>query len=125
MQTLPREHRLRGRDRIGALFREGARGTSGCVTARALPNDLPHSRLAAVAGKKIGCAAERNRMRRRLRAAYRLSRESLPPGWDLALLARPGLLEATWRDLCRDLETAVNKAVRAAAAGLRPSGPRP
>lgn len=121
MERLPKERRLRGRDRIGQLFAEGARGSSGAILVRAVRNDDPGvTRIVAVAGKKLGNAVRRNRMRRRLRAAFRTCGESLPGGWDFALVARRELLEAEWPQVIRDLEKAMRRAV-----GDIPSGPRP
>lgn len=123
MNTLPRHERLRGRDCVGRLFREGARGAAGKVAARALPNASGDTRVAAVAGKTLGNAVERNRMRRLLRAAYRMRKDNLPRGWDIALVARPGLLEATWRDVTRDVGLAIERALREASAPRRPGPP--
>jgi ribonuclease P protein component len=125
-EGLPRESRLRGRDRIGDLFAEGTGGVSGAVLAKALPNPDGRTRVVAVAGKKMGCAVKRNRMRRRLRAAFRAGKESLPKGHDFALVARRGILEASWRDLLRNVETAMRRAVDGGAAPSgRPRPPRP
>jgi ribonuclease P protein component len=124
METLPKAMRLRGRERIGQLFAEGNGGASRRVLVKALPNTDGQTRVAAVAGKKLGCAVKRNRMRRRLRAAFRTNRDRLPQGCDFALVARKGLLEASWPEVVRDVE----KAMRAAAdtpSGRPRSGPRP
>ncbi|MCC8190940.1 MAG: ribonuclease P protein component [Planctomycetes bacterium] len=123
MHDLPKRERLRGRERVGMLFREGYRGSAGKVTVRALVNGDATSRIAAVAGKKLGCAVVRNRLRRVLRAAWRLQKHRLPPGWDFALVARPGLMEATWAEVERDVAMAVERAVRAASAFPRPGRP--
>lgn len=116
--------RLRGRERIGALFAEGAGAVSGAVLAKALPNSGAAVRIVAVAGKKIGCAVRRNRMRRRLRAAFRTNRDALPKGYDFALVARKGILEASWADLVRSVETAMRRAAAGGSSG-RPPNPRP
>lgn len=112
MEDLPRAERLRGRDSISRLFAEGNTGASGGILVRALPGDAGIRRMAAVAGKKLGNAVARNRMKRRLRAAYRQEKESLPEGWEFALVARRGLLESEWRDVIQDLRKAVARAVR-------------
>ncbi|MDR1744495.1 MAG: ribonuclease P protein component [Planctomycetota bacterium] len=122
MQNLPKERRLRGRERMGEIFASGSHAAVGTVLARALPCPDGQGRMAAVAGKKLGGAVRRNRMRRRLRAAFRMHRERLPEGWDYALVARKGLLEAAWQDLVRDMDTAVRKAV---ASFGRPPSRRP
>lgn len=119
MEDLPKHQRLRGRERLGQLFREGARGAAGKIAVRALPNDDGMTRIAAVAGKSLGGAVKRNRMRRLIRTAFRIQKDSLPGGWDFALVARPGLLEATWPDVMRDLVLATARAVRD-ATGSRP-----
>ncbi len=122
MQNLPRERRLRGKERMGEIFAEGLHAAVGTVLVRALPSPEGDGRVAAIAGKKLGGAVQRNRMRRRLRAAYRMHREELPAGWDFALVARRGLLEAAWPKLVQDIGNAARKAV--ASSGRRPSGPR-
>lgn len=93
------------------MFEKGSRGTAGRIAVRALPNGLPYSRLAAIAGKGCGNAVKRNRLRRRIRAAYRMQKEVVPEGWDVAVIARPGLLEADWRDVMQEVKTAVLRAV--------------
>ena len=122
MEDLPRSQRLRGKEGVGRLFGEGSRGIAGRVLVRALPNDTGTTRIAAVAGKKLGKAVERNRMRRRLRAAFRTLKKTLPPGWDLALVARTGILESTWPDLTRDVTLAVERAI---TEGSGPNRSRP
>lgn len=120
MEDFPREERLRGRKRIARIFAEANQVRVGKVAARALANnDGGKNRVAAVAGKSLGHAVLRNRMRRRLRAAYRLQKDGLPGGCDVVLLARPGLAEATWRDVMRAVAAVAEQAIRAA------SGPRP
>lgn len=123
-RDLPKAERLCGRERIGELFRAGGGGAAGKVAARALPNADGETRLAAIAGKSLGNAVKRNRMRQRLRAAFRMQKDKMPKGWDLALLARPGLLEAEWLELCRDAVTAAERAVRG-ATGPRRLPPHP
>jgi ribonuclease P protein component len=54
----------------------------------ALPNTLEHPRLVFLVGKKHGNSPRRNRIKRLLREAFRLSRVRLPPDLDLALIPR-------------------------------------
>lgn len=120
MQTLPKEERLRGSERIGRLFSHGMRGATKTVIALVIPNESDETRVAFIAGKKIGCAVERNRMRRRLRAAYRTQKDALPAGYDVALMAKKGLLEAQWRDVMNDVKTAASRAVGGGSCGRPP-----
>lgn len=79
-------------------------------------------RFGITASRKVGGAVERNRAKRRLRAA---AVEVLPvagrPGTDYVLIARAETLRRPYRDLIRDLSGAVDglerrpKETRAAA----------
>jgi ribonuclease P protein component len=55
-------------------------------------------RVGVAAGKSTGGAVERNRAKRLLREAMRPHLEILASGWDLILIARPGLVTATLDD---------------------------
>ena len=73
---------------VNRLFSDGASAKARLLVARALANGLPFSRFAAIAPRKIGTAVLRNRVKRRLRAAWALERAALPPGFDYAAIAR-------------------------------------
>jgi ribonuclease P protein component len=53
------------------------------------PNGLAHPRLGLSVSRRIGGAVVRNRWKRLLREAFRLSRSQLPDGIDLIVLPRP------------------------------------
>jgi ribonuclease P protein component, eubacterial len=122
MQTLPKCERLCGKERIGELFAQGGRAVNGTVAARSMPNNSETSRLAAVAGKALGNAVLRNRMKRRIRAAYRLQKNNVPAGFDFVLMARKGLAEALWEDVKRDVKKAAERSARE-TCGRHRSGP--
>lgn len=64
-----RSNRLTSAARIKSVYESGRRGSSaavGCVAR--IDHDGP-PRVAVVAGRKVGSAVERNRAKRRLRAA--------------------------------------------------------
>jgi ribonuclease P protein component len=68
----------------------------------------PAPRIGFTASRKVGIAVERNRARRRLRAAVEtvLPKAGLP-GFDYVLVARTGTLTRPFADLVADLETAL------------------
>ncbi|HEX7125963.1 MAG TPA: ribonuclease P protein component [Thermodesulfobacteriota bacterium] len=48
------------------------------------------ARLGLIVPRKVGSAVVRNRVKRRLREWFRVSRPELPEGLDLIVIARPG-----------------------------------
>lgn len=66
------------------------------------------SRYGVTVSKAIGGAVRRNRAKRRMRAVFQ--QIELGPGWDLILVARPGLDEAPWSELIEAVSNLLNKA---------------
>lgn len=64
------------------------------MVLNAAPNGRRRTRCGFVAGKKIGKAVERNRVRRRLREVVRLSYSSIAFGWDLVFVIRASAADA-------------------------------
>lgn len=114
MQTLPRSERIRGKNAVSKLFDNGSNGSYGNILVKAVPNPDNTTRIAAIAGKKLGNAVARNKMKRKIRAAFRQQKTSLPQGWDLAIIARKGLLKSEWQNIIRDLQKAAEYAISAA-----------
>lgn len=57
-----------------------------------------HLKVGIAAGKTTGTAVHRNRAKRLLREAMRTLLPSIASGWDLILIARPALVNATLTD---------------------------
>ena len=81
---LPRASRLCDSAAFDRLLKQGARVSDGLLSLWGLRNDLAHTRFGMIVSRKHGNAVNRNRIRRRLREAFRLARARLPVGLDLA-----------------------------------------
>jgi len=97
------------------------------LEARSRPaaaRDPAAPRFGFTISKKIGSAVVRNRVRRRLRAlAAALGPPLVRPGYDYVLIARPGAVGRTYRDLEADLQLALERVHRPQAHGRRRSKP--
>jgi ribonuclease P protein component len=86
-----------------------AAGETMVVHALDRDNDEAHARVAIVAGRAVGNAVQRNRAKRRLRAAARQARL---PATDLVVDARRAAIDAPYDALPRDLERLAARARR-------------
>ena len=80
------------------------------LVAQANETSPHHVRVGVAAGKTTGTAVHRNRAKRLLREALRPYLASLASGWDLILIARPGLVTATLEDTCLALRSLLQRA---------------
>ncbi len=64
---------------------------------------MPVSRFGFSVSKRIGKAAVRNRVKRRMREAVRLQQDLIAPGWDVVWIARHPVSRATYADIERDV----------------------
>ena len=72
---------------------------NGYLVLYARPNRLGINRVGITAGKKLGHAVVRNRVRRRLREVYRLNEDRFAPGWDIVVVARGRCIDADFQKL--------------------------
>lgn len=72
-------------------YRKGFYTVSPFMTAYFYPNGLGMNRLGITAGKKLGKAVTRVRIKRILRAGYRLCETEIPIGYDIVLVGRAGI----------------------------------
>lgn len=87
--TFPRSRRLSGRLAFAAVFDDRLREHRGPLTFFARANSLDHNRLGLSVGRRVGSAVVRNRIKRRLREAFRLQQVDLPAGYDWVVAVRP------------------------------------
>ena len=108
-QGLNRHERLNSKE-VSRLFTESMVAKGRYFVVRAVRNDLGFSRITPIASKKSGKAVKRNRIKRRIRAAFREQKMILPQGYDLAIIARYGVIDAEYAELVRSLRDVTEKA---------------
>jgi ribonuclease P protein component len=94
---MKRRHRLsRSRD-FDAVYRHGRSTATRYLVLYSFPReetDGDGPRLGLAVSRRLGGAVERNRLKRRLRAAFDAVVDELPADYDYVLIARPGLDDA-------------------------------
>jgi len=83
-----RSDRLTSSREFDAVFKAQASKVSGPLIVRTRANELGRHRLGMVVSRKVGNAVTRNRIKRRLREAFRLSRENWPGSYDMVVIVR-------------------------------------
>lgn len=101
---MKRNFRLTKSNDFKKVRAEGRKQKSEYVVLLYLENELPYSRTAAVASKKIGSAVSRNRTKRVLRSCLVNLWSEIQPGWDIILYARPAVSQACFSEVCTSIE---------------------
>jgi ribonuclease P protein component len=110
---LGRTERLTSGAEFQAVFRHGKRIERPSLIVIWRDRERPRHAGFAVS-RQVGSVASRNRARRRLREAYRVSRPLAPRRGDIVLVARPPALTAPFTVIVKDIENAF-RAIRVTA----------
>jgi ribonuclease P protein component len=113
---LPTYH-LRRRADFERIYARRCTAGDDVLLVFGLSSDLPYPRLGLSVSRKVGNAVIRNRWKRRLREAFRLTRPQLPPRIDLIIIPRsPG--PPPWERLVQSLPRLVERVARRLAKGV-------
>ncbi|MEG1395899.1 MAG: ribonuclease P protein component [Oscillospiraceae bacterium] len=85
------------------LYAKGKNAVSPTLAVYCRKNGQAVSRLGFTVGLKLGHAVTRNKVRRRLREAYRIHEGALRPGYDIVVVARVKAASSTYKTLERSL----------------------
>jgi ribonuclease P protein component len=96
---LPRHLRLTDPQVFLHIRHHGKRWRNGPLSINVLPNGLVDNRYGFVVSRQIHTAAERNRVKRRLRAIIRAWLPALARGFDVVVVAHHPAAAATYCDL--------------------------
>ena len=110
--TMHKESRLRKSKDFALVYREGRRRADRRLVVIARRNGLPATRFGFVTSKRLGNAVIRNKTKRRLREAARLS--GAEAGWDVVTIARNRAPEA---DFC-SLRTSLHRLMSGAGVSM-------
>jgi ribonuclease P protein component len=102
--------RLKRRREFLRVAGSGVRAGRPAMLLQAFSGTEGPLRVGFTATKKLGNAVVRNRAKRRLREAARLTLADGPAGWDLVLVAREATGTRPWARLLSDLEGALRQA---------------
>jgi len=91
VHTFPRSLRIRHTVEFRRVYAGKMSVADGNLVLYGLKNDLGYSRLGLSVSRKVGGAVVRNRWKRLLREAFRLTRDRLPRGLDLVVIPRRGV----------------------------------
>jgi len=83
---------------------------SGSVDQRSGLAHHPHVKVGVAAGRTVGTAVYRNRAKRLLREAMRTLLPNITSGFDLIVIARPGLASATLEETRQALRSLLQRA---------------
>lgn len=87
----PRQYRIRLNKDFERVFQQRVTASNHLVVVYGCATGLPYPRLGISVPRKIRSAVRRNRWKRLVREAFRLSRAELPPGVDLVVVPRAGV----------------------------------
>ena len=105
---MQRDQRLTDSSRFFLIYQEGSSRANRLLVLKLLANGLDRTRFGFAVGKRIGSAVARNKVKRRLREAVRLT--PVKTGWDVILIARKGADKADYHQLKRATEDLLNRA---------------
>ena len=102
--------RIRRRAEFKEVYDRGVRIHGRYATVFILPNQRAVGRLGIAATKKLGGAVQRNRAKRLIREVFR--RNNIAPGFDVVVVPKRELLDATLTVLEADYRNSLDRRFR-------------
>ncbi|HZX10037.1 MAG TPA: ribonuclease P protein component [Acidobacteriota bacterium] len=106
-ESLSSKERVKKKKEFLLTYKKGNRYRGTYFTVIFLANDRPYSRLAAVAGKRVGNAVKRNKVKRWIKTLFRRNKDLLKDSKDLIFIAKENIAKASWKSLQKDFIRAI------------------
>ena len=123
-ERLRPSERLRYQREYQRVFQCGTKRVSAAWVMYVLPTAEPHSRLGLAVSKRIGNAVTRNRVKRRVRAFFRLHKAQFRSPYDIVVVARRGAAEASYAEFARQLSMLLRCCWQSPERGQESGSPR-
>jgi ribonuclease P protein component len=120
------EDRIRKQADFDRAYQTRLFAADDVLVVNAAPSGLAHSRLGLSVSRRVGTAVVRNRWKRLIREAFRLSREEIPVGIDLIVRPQKGAVPefaAVQRSLVALARRVAKRLARSQEAGARSQEP--
>ena len=119
---MQRRQRLTGSKRFSQIHIGGSSAANRLLVIRYLTNGSSCSRFGFLVSKRVGNAAVRNKVKRRLREAVRLN--PVKAGWDALFIVRRGAGSTKYQDLKDAIDNLLQRA-NLVDEPPQPTGPGP
>lgn len=91
--------RLRDSAAFKRVYAKGQSCANRYLVLFALKKNQQYNQVGFIASKKVGNSVVRNRARRLMKESFRLNNQELKSGYDVVVIARASIKEATYKDV--------------------------
>lgn len=96
VNTFRKANRLKSKKSFQVVYNKGRSVVDGMSVFYILPQEGP-VKIGMAVGKKLGCAVQRNRMKRLMREVFRLHKSEISEGYQIIWVARRKLAKADFK----------------------------
>jgi ribonuclease P protein component len=106
---LEKKHRLKKRKEFGYIFKKGRSFSNKTLILNYIPTKLKDYKVGFSVSKKIGNAVVRNKVKRRLREAFRELHHGVDKKYNYVFVARKGIEEMTYLEVIKSMKYCLEK----------------